>query len=148
MCGICGAVWTNPESAIDAATLGRMTEKLRHRGPDDGGTYLDPEQGVALGHRRLSIIDLSPDGHQPMTNEDGSVWLTYNGEIYNFPELRRRLEGQGHTFRSETDSEVIVHLYEEEGPDLVRRLRGMFAFALWDRKRRRLLLARDRLGVK
>jgi asparagine synthase (glutamine-hydrolysing) len=123
-----------------------MTRALAHRGPDgEGVEILGP---AALGHRRLSIIDLSPAGRQPLSNEDGSVWITFNGEIYNFHELRAFLEAKGHVFRSRTDTECLVHLYEEEGEELVARLRGMFAFAIWDAKRRRLLLARDRAGEK
>jgi asparagine synthase (glutamine-hydrolysing) len=123
-----------------------MGDAIRHRGPDDSGIWTGP--GVGLVHRRLSIIDLSPAGHQPMANEDGSVWIVFNGEIYNFQELRKDLVAQGHAFRSATDSEVIVHLYEEEGDACVERLDGMFAFAIWDAPRRRLLLARDRVGKK
>jgi asparagine synthase (glutamine-hydrolysing) len=123
-----------------------MAQVLAHRGPDQCGSYTD--ESISLGHRRLSIIDLSEHGRQPMANEDGSVWVTYNGEIYNFQELRETLEAKGHTFRSRTDTEVIVHAYEEYGPDCVQRFNGMFAFALWDRSRRELILARDRLGVK
>jgi asparagine synthase (glutamine-hydrolysing) len=148
MCGIAGILAFDERLAIDEATVGRMTDVLRHRGPDDAGIYALPEQRVALGHRRLSIIDLSTAGHQPMSNEDGTVWITYNGEIYNHPGLRAELEARGHRFRSATDTEAIVHLYEEEGPRCVERLQGMFAFALWDARRRRLLLVRDRLGVK
>jgi len=123
-----------------------MTRALAHRGPDgEGVEVLGP---AALGHRRLSIIDLSPAGKQPLSNEDGTVWVTFNGEIYNFREIRAFLEQKGHTFRSRTDTECLVHLYEEEGEDLVLRLRGMFAFAIWDTKRRRLVLARDRAGEK
>jgi asparagine synthase (glutamine-hydrolysing) len=133
---------------VDEATVGRMTDVLRHRGPDDAGTVLRPGDRVALGHRRLSIIDLSPAGRQPMSNEDGTVWLTYNGEVYNHAALRVELEAAGHRYRSHTDSETIVHLYEELGAECVERLHGMFAFAIWDARRRSLLLARDRLGVK
>ncbi len=123
MCGITGAIWTDPNLAIDTSTLKRMTDVLRHRGPDDDGTYeseftirspYEPLPGVALGFRRLSIIDLA-GGQQPMCNEDGSVWTVFNGEIYNFATLRRRLEGAGHTFRTDSDTEVIVHLYETRG---------------------------------
>lgn len=156
MCGITGAVWTDPAKAIDDETLRRMIERLRHRGPDDEGTYGAPlctrpgygtSPGVALGFRRLSIIDLA-GGHQPLSNEDGTVWIVFNGEIYNYPELRRRLEGAGHRFRTRSDTETIVHLYEDEGPGLLRHLNGMFGLAIWDSRRQQLLLARDRLGKK
>jgi asparagine synthase (glutamine-hydrolysing) len=123
-----------------------MADALAHRGPDDAGIWTGP--GVGLAHRRLSIIDLSPAGRQPMPNEDQTVLVTYNGEIYNFEEIRAELERAGHRFRSRTDGEVLVHLYEERGVDMLARLEGMFAFALWDARRRRLLLARDRLGKK
>ncbi|MEZ6184314.1 MAG: asparagine synthase (glutamine-hydrolyzing) [Planctomycetota bacterium] len=146
MCGIAGLFYFDPSREVDATLLDRMTDVLAHRGPDGRGTYRDGSLG--LGHRRLAIIDLSPDGAQPMSNEDESVWVVLNGEIYNFQELRAELEGKGHTFRSKSDTEVLVHLYEEEGDALVERLRGMFAFAIWDKKNRRLLLARDRFGQK
>jgi len=123
-----------------------MTSLLTHRGPDDESYYFDGSLG--LGHRRLSIIDLSPLGRQPMSNEDGSVWVILNGEIYNFQELRPALEQRGHRFRSNTDTEVVVHLYEEHGPACLGYLRGMFALAIWDAKSRKLLLARDRVGKK
>ena len=116
-----------------------------HRGPDDEGQYCG--DGIALGMRRLSIIDLD-GGHQPIANEDKTVWVVCNGEIYNFKELRAELEARGHLFRCRSDTEVLVHLYEEEGVELFKRLRGMFAIALWDASRRRLVLARDRLGKK
>ncbi|MGB9006300.1 MAG: hypothetical protein WCB96_11300, partial [Candidatus Aminicenantales bacterium] len=122
-----------------------MTDALVHRGPDDEGAYSDEQ--VVLAMRRLSIIDLAT-GHQPLSNEDGSVWTVYNGEIFNFPELRRELEGGGHRFSTRSDTEVIVHLYEEAGEGFVHRLNGMFAIALWDTKRRKLVLVRDRLGIK
>lgn len=156
MCGITGAVWTDPARDIDAATLRRMTDVIRHRGPDDEGTYAcayrqrapyEAVPGVALGFRRLSIIDLA-GGHQPMSNEDGSVWVVFNGEIYNFSTLRRRLEGAGHKFQTASDTETIVHLYEDEGLDCFQHFNGMFAIAIWDANRRRLVLARDRLGKK
>ncbi|RMF44746.1 MAG: asparagine synthase (glutamine-hydrolyzing) [Planctomycetota bacterium] len=155
MCGIAGGLWLTPDRAIDSQTLDRMVDVLEHRGPDDRGTHTEPWRtdaggcipGVALGFRRLSIIDLQ-GGHQPMSNEDGSVWLVFNGEIYNFPDLRKRLEGSGHQFRSHSDSETIVHLYEDLGVEALDHLNGMFALALWDRQRRRLILARDRLGKK
>ncbi len=126
--------------------LERMTKQLTHRGPDDEGFFLDGS--VGLGHRRLSIVDLSPSGHQPMANEDGSVWIVFNGEIYNHPTLRRWLEGRGHRYAGHSDTETILHLYEERGDGCVAELEGEFAFAIWDRNRRKLLLARDRLGVK
>src|SRR5262245_46724105 len=125
-----------------------MRDTVTHRGPDDAGLYISPDRRVGLGHRRLSIIDLSPAGRQPMTNEDGSVWITFNGEIYNHLELRADLERRGHVYRSRTDTETLLHLYEEEGAEMVKRIEGDFAFALWDLKAKRLLLARDRLGVK
>ncbi len=156
MCGITGAIWTEPEKSLDEPTLQRMTDVLRHRGPDDEGFYASewrisaPGQatpGVALGFRRLSIIDLA-SGHQPLSNEDGSVWIVFNGEIYNYRDLRRRLEGSGHRFRTHSDTEVIVHLYEDVGEDLPKHLNGMFALAIWDANRRQLFMARDRLGKK
>ncbi|MCA8924934.1 MAG: asparagine synthase (glutamine-hydrolyzing) [Planctomycetes bacterium] len=146
MCGIAGLLYFDAQREVDAGLLDRMTDVLAHRGPDGRGTHRDGPLG--LGHRRLAIIDLSPDAAQPMANEDDSVWVVLNGEIYNFQELRAELEGKGHTFRSHSDTEVLVHLYEEEGDALVSRLRGMFAFALWDAKRKHLLLARDRFGQK
>ena len=156
MCGITGAVWTDPQKALDENILRRMVEVLRHRGPDDEGHHTAPIRarpghavtpGVALGHRRLAIIDVA-GGQQPMANEDGSVRVVFNGEIYNYRNLRRRLEGAGHRFRTQSDTETIVHLYEDEGPDLVEHLDGMFALAVWDANRGQLLLARDRLGQK
>jgi len=145
MCGIAG-LHSLANEPVSATVVARMCDFLRHRGPDDHGLWIDGS--VALGHRRLSVIDLSPRGRNPMGNEDGTVWLTLNGEIYNFRELRRGLVDRGHTFRSDTDSEVVVHLYEERGPACIEALNGMFAFALWDCRRRRLLLARDRYGIK
>ena len=146
MCGICGIVSTDPSEHFDLRTIQGMRETLAHRGPDDKGAYLGP--GVALGHRRLSIIDLRPEGRQPMSNEDGHVQIVFNGEIYNFGEHRDWLIAKGHRFKSRTDTEVIIHLYEELGVDCLKRLRGMFAFAIWDERRRLLFLARDRLGKK
>ena len=140
MCGICGFTWE------DRPVVQSMADALAHRGPDQDGYYCAP--GISLGHRRLSIIDLSENGRQPIANEDGSLWLVHNGEIYNFREVRSWLEGRGHVFRSRSDSEVLLHAFEEEGMDCLRRMNGMFAFALWDVKKRRLLLARDRLGEK
>ena len=148
MCGISGlANWGDRE------TLARMTAVQSHRGPNDSGQWQHRSPDGAyfgLGSRRLSILDLSADGHMPMSNEDGRVWITYNGEIYNFGDLRRELEGKGHRFTSNTDTEVIVHLYEEEGPDCVQRLNGMFAFAICDLRESTplLFMARDHFGIK
>jgi asparagine synthase (glutamine-hydrolysing) len=146
MCGIVGQV--EERAQVDLAAFARMQASLASRGPDGEGTRVLRQGRVALGHRRLSILDLSSAGAQPMTNEDGTLWLTYNGEIYNFPDLRKELEAEGHVFRSACDAEVVLHAYEEWGDDCVAHLRGIFAFGLWDEKRERLLLARDRLGVK
>ncbi|MFA9472906.1 MAG: asparagine synthetase B, partial [Deltaproteobacteria bacterium] len=146
MCGIAGTLAVDPKAAPDSEAVQRMCDAMVHRGPDDHGALTDGP--CALGHRRLSIIDLRPEGAQPMTSEDGSVAVVVNGEIYNFQELRRDLQAKGHRFKSRSDSEVIVHLYEEEGVDFIDHLRGMFALALWDGPRRRLVLARDRFGKK
>ena len=124
-----------------------MNGTMTHRGPDDEGSFVDREAGVGLGARRLSIIDVE-GGHQPLSNEDGSVWAALNGEIYNHPALRERLLAAGHTLRTGSDTEVLVHLYEELGDELVHALEGMYAFALWDARRGRLLLGRDRFGEK
>jgi asparagine synthase (glutamine-hydrolysing) len=145
MCGIAGVVETYRDGTVDESTVHRMCEAIVHRGPDDEGIYV--KDGVGLGMRRLSIIDLAA-GHQPVFNEDKTVWIVFNGEIYNFPELRTELEKRGHRFYTHTDTEVIVHLYEDFGADCVNKLRGMFAFALYDEPRRKLLLARDRFGKK
>ncbi len=145
MCGICGIAYRDPRKQPDADILRRMAETIRHRGPDAEGVEVHGH--VGLGFRRLSIIDLSAAGRQPMSNEDGTVWIVFNGEIYNFRELRRDLESR-HQFRSHTDSEVLVHLYEELGEKMVDLLEGMFAFAIHDVKRERLLLARDPFGIK
>ena len=145
MCGIAGIFNLGGQPA-DKDTLRAMNDRLVHRGPDGGA--LVTRGPVGLAHRRLSIIDLSENGRQPMCNEDGTVWLTFNGEIYNFQELRRELVRKGHRFHSQTDSEVVVHLYEEEGDRFVTHLRGMFALAIWDERSQRLLLARDRFGIK
>jgi asparagine synthase (glutamine-hydrolysing) len=145
MCGIAGILYTDPRRPVDPAALQAMGNSIAHRGPDGEGFWVEP--GVGLAHRRLSIIDLA-GGSQPIGNEDGSVQVVFNGEIYNFAELRSGLEARGHRFRTDSDTEVLVHLYEDEGDGLMDRLRGMFAFALWDRAGSRLLLARDRLGIK
>ena len=145
MCGITGIVDLRGARVLDRALIERMNESQHHRGPDEGGVHFEP--GVAFGHRRLSIIDLST-GQQPLYNEDGSVVVVFNGEIYNYGELIPELTRLGHTFRTRSDTEVIVHGWEQWGADCVARFRGMFAFALWDRNRQTLFLARDRLGVK
>ena len=145
MCGICGVFEPERTTAIDCAVLKAMSDAIVHRGPDDEGHYCAP--GIGLAFRRLSIIDLS-GGHQPLCNEDGTVWVAFNGEIYNFEELNRRYLSSGHTFRTRSDTETIVHLYEELGEKCFAEMRGMFAIALWDSKRKRLVLARDRLGKK
>src|SRR5262245_50991104 len=145
MCGIAGFVNSGLKSEDAAALLVSMTDIIHHRGPDDDGHWLG--DAVGLGMRRLSIIDLS-GGKQPITNEDGSVIVVFNGEIYNYQTLRQELEAAGHRFTTNSDTETIVHAYEEDGLDFTRRLRGMFAIALWDRKRKRLVLARDRFGKK
>jgi asparagine synthase (glutamine-hydrolysing) len=154
MCGICGKISLKGE-AVSPDLISRMMGSLAHRGPDDEGSFFnnvgtkgDSNAFVGLGHKRLSIIDLSPDGRQPLTNEDESIWLVFNGEIYNHPTLRQELLDRGHRFRSETDTEVILHIYEEKGIDALQDLNGMFAFALWDEPRQRLYLCRDRLGIK
>src|SRR5712671_714248 len=148
MCGIAGALL--PNAALSApeieARLCRMIAPIRHRGPDDEGVWTDGLCG--LGHARLSIIDLSPAGHQPIASADGMVWLTYNGEIYNFAAIRDDLLALGYVFRSRTDSEVVANGWHAWGERLFGRLRGMFALALWDRRTRRLVLARDRVGKK
>ncbi len=146
MCGICGFVDTNETARISAGALQAMRDSLIHRGPDDDGFYV--ARGVALGSRRLSIIDLSTRGHMPMSTADGRYWITYNGEVYNFHELRRSLEAGGYRFRSNTDTEVVLALYAQHGPAMLDHLNGMFAFAIWDNRERTLFIARDRLGVK
>jgi asparagine synthase (glutamine-hydrolysing) len=145
MCGIAGIVSAAADDRIEASTIHRMCQSIVHRGPDDEGIFV--KDGTGLGMRRLSIIDLA-GGHQPVFNEDRSVWVVFNGEIYNFPELRADLEKRGHRFYTHTDTEVIVHLYEDLGADCVKKLRGMFAFALYDERRSKLLIARDRMGIK
>ncbi len=146
MCGIVGLI--NHNKLVNKEVIVAMRDALRHRGPDGEGLYFSKNGQVALGHRRLTLIDLSERGSQPMCNEDGTIWLTYNGEIYNFPELRVELENLGHRFSSEADSEVIIHGYEQWGTEILQRLKGMFAFGLWDEGTEKLLLARDRFGIK
>ncbi len=145
MCGIAGIVSTAAGERVEVATIHRMCQTIVHRGPDDEGIFV--KDGTGFGMRRLSIIDLA-GGHQPVFNEDRSVWVVFNGEIYNFPQLRSDLQSRGHRLSTHTDTEVIVHLYEEMGRDCVHQLRGMFAFALYDDRRHRVLIARDRLGEK
>src|SRR6267378_191315 len=146
MCGINGIAFSSrSRRTVDAAVLKRMRDVITHRGPDDEGIFIDGP--IGLGHRRLSIVDVA-SGHQPMTNEDGTLHITYNGEIYNHADYRPQLEARGHVYRTHCDTETILHLYEEHGADCVRHLRGMFAFAIWDQNRRELFIARDRLGVK
>lgn len=145
MCGICGKLNFDRESPVSPGLVRAMADTIEHRGPDDDGYYV--KGAVGLGFRRLSIIDLST-GHQPLSNEDGTVWIVFNGEIYNYQELRGFLQSRGHIFRTKTDTEVIVHLYEEFGEECVSRLRGMFAFAIWDSRTEKLFLARDRVGIK
>ncbi len=144
MCGICGVLQWEP--FVDKVQLAAMSQAIAHRGPDQAGYWQDDK--VALGFRRLAIIDLTPSGHQPMTNETSDLWLVYNGEVYNYPELRRQLEAKGHKFISQTDTECLLHGYEQWGFQVIEQLRGMFAFALWDQPRQTLLLARDRVGIK
>lgn len=145
MCGICGIYALNQENYVNDLTLKRMCQVLIHRGPDDEGMYI--HGNIGLGMRRLSIIDL-PGGRQPIHNEDETVWIVFNGEVYNYKDLRNNLEKKGHHFYTSTDTETIVHLYEEYGEGCVEYLNGMFAFAIWDARQRKLLLARDRLGIK
>ncbi|MBV9354013.1 MAG: asparagine synthase (glutamine-hydrolyzing), partial [Chloroflexi bacterium] len=148
MCGICGVLNLSPDApAVEEAELRDMASVMAHRGPDADGFFVSAGRDVGFGFRRLSIVDLAT-GDQPMRNEDGSIQLVFNGEIYNHAAWRPLLEARGHVYRSHGDGEAIVHLYEEYGPDCVHHLRGMFTFAIWDARRRRLLLARDRLGVK
>ena len=148
MCGICGLLKLPGQKPISRDMLQQMSDLISHRGPDDAGTYVSPNADIGLANRRLSIIDPSDSGRQPFTNEDGNIWVVYNGETYNYAEMRSYLQDRGHSFHSNTDTEIIAHLYEEHGVDCVRYMRGMFAFALWDQSKRRLFLARDRLGIK
>jgi asparagine synthase (glutamine-hydrolysing) len=145
MCGIVGQYEFEKTGQVDRESLKRSCDLMRHRGPDDEGFYLNGN--IGLGMRRLSIIDLS-QGHQPIHNEDKTIWVVFNGEIYNFQELRKDLEKCRHAFYTNSDTEVLVHLYEEEGLAFVNKLNGMFAFALWDQPGETLLLVRDRLGIK
>src|SRR5205809_2138556 len=146
MCGLCGVVHRDPANDVRERDLLVMRDSMAHRGPDDAGQYFGP--GVALGSRRLSILDLSERGRMPMHTSDERYHIVYNGEVYNSAELRRRLQAKGYRFRSRTDTEVVLDLYADEGPAMLARLNGMFAMAIWDAKERTLFLARDRLGVK
>ena len=151
MCGIVGTlIFDSGSGRVDANLLARMRDTMVHRGPDGSGIWISDDGKVGLGHRRLSIIDLSTAAAQPMSNEDGSIWVSFNGEIYNHAEIRRELEVTGrHRWRTDhSDTEVILHAFEEWGIDCLQRFRGMFAFALWDGVRRELWLVRDRIGVK
>src|SRR5256885_9830377 len=139
MCGICGKYTFDKQRVVEVSLLQSMLHAIRHRGPDGDGVHVGPQ--IGLGHRRLAIIDLNT-GQQPMCNEDGSVWITFNGEIYNYQELRQYLLSKGHSFKTKSDTEVIVHLYEEVGEACIEQLRGMFAFALWDNHNKVLLIAR------
>ena len=145
MCGITGKLYYDPDRPVERSVLEAMCQRLVHRGPDDWGVYRAGNVGLAM--RRLAIIDVA-GGHQPISNEDGTIWTIFNGEIYNFQELRQRLQARGHHFSTHTDTEVIVHLYEEHGEDFPRHLNGMFAIALWDTRQRRFMLVRDHLGIK
>ena len=145
MCGIAGLVFRDPARPASPALVRRMCDAIRHRGPDDEGIFTSGQAG--LGMRRLSIIDLA-GGHQPIFNEDRTKVIVFNGEIYNYAELRRELIAKGHAFTTNSDTETILHLYEEMGPRCVERLRGMFGFAIWDTVERTLFVARDRFGIK
>jgi asparagine synthase (glutamine-hydrolysing) len=145
MCGICGKLEFDPQAKVSPGLLKAMADAIVHRGPDDEGFYVTGQ--IGLGFRRLSIIDLS-GGHQPLANENDTVWIVFNGEIYNYQALRTELVAKGHIFKTKSDTEVIVHLYEEYGPECVQKLRGMFAFAIWDSVKKTLFLARDRVGIK
>ena len=145
MCGIAGVMKFGQDVRVESSVIRQMCAAMVHRGPDDEGVYTDGRVGI--GMRRLSIIDVA-GGHQPISNEIGTVWVVFNGEIYNHSDLRQQLEPRGHHYRTNSDTETIVHLYEEYGRDCVQHLRGMFAFAIWDARGRKLLLARDRIGKK
>src|SRR5471030_3274395 len=147
MCGLCGEVRFDG-GPVEAAAVVAMRDQMPHRGPDASGLYVSPNAAAGLGFRRLKIVDLSAAAKQPLGNEDGTVQVVFNGEIYNFQGLRDELVARGHQFRSRSDTEVIVHLYEELGPQCIDRLDGMFAIAIWDDRRQRLVLARDRAGKK
>lgn len=143
MCGICGIALK--EGEVNEKRLGAMTDVLHHRGPDDSGVFID--KNIGLGHRRLSIIDVQ-SGHQPISNEDDTIWISYNGEVYNHSDIRQRLIGAGHQYKTRSDTETLIHLYEDKGLGGVQELRGMFAFSIWDAQGKKLILVRDRLGIK
>jgi len=145
MCGICGIFFQNRDWRVQGDVVAGMNRSIVHRGPDDEGFFV--EENVGLAMRRLSIIDVK-SGHQPLSNENRDIWIVYNGEIYNHADLRTDLEAKGHQYRTRSDTETIVHLYEEYGRECVKHLRGMFAFAIWDEMRRELFLARDPYGIK
>src|ERR1700761_8951382 len=145
MCGICGQVKLAGDEPVDQNVIRRMSRTLFHRGPDDEGYFFD--RSLGFGFRRLSIIDLS-GGHQPMSDAEETVWVVFNGEIYNFPELRKELERFGHVFRTHSDTEVIAHGYKQWGDDVLNHLNGMFGLAIWDVRKRRLVVARDAFGIK
>ena len=148
MCGIAGIISTQFSAFELRERVSAMQSRLRHRGPDDAGTYIDPQSRAALAHTRLSIQDLSPSGHQPMSSPDGRYTIVFNGEIYNFHDLRRDLEKSGEEFVSHTDTEVLLKLYSREGEECVRQLDGMFSFAIWDERQGTCFLARGPFGIK
>jgi asparagine synthase (glutamine-hydrolysing) len=149
MCGITGIFnYSQSPHLISESILKKMTDVIAHRGPDDNGIYLSPDHMLGFGFRRLAIIDLSPAGHQPMSNADGSIWIVFNGEIYNHLELRKTLEAKGYRYRSKTDTETILYAYQEYGLDFIEKLYGMFAIAIWDSRKKELVLIRDRIGIK
>ena len=145
MCGIAGILNTNNRNMLSLDTMKKMLSTIRHRGPDEFGLYKDSH--VVLGHARLSIIDLS-GGHQPMANEDKTIWITFNGEIFNYLELRQDLLNKGHKLATSSDTEVIIHLFEDHGPDCLKYLNGQFSFAIWDKNKKELFVARDRIGIR
>ncbi len=149
MCGICGILdYGTTNSSIDESLLRRMSDSMRHRGPDDEGIFISPNRRLGFGFRRLSIVDLSRAGHQPMSSPDGSVTIVFNGEIYNHLVLRKELEAKGYRYRSRSDTETILYAYQEYGTGFVHKLLGMFGIAIWDDRKQRLILARDRIGIK
>jgi asparagine synthase (glutamine-hydrolysing) len=147
MCGI-AAVCSYDSEPIDGRELDVMRDRMRERGPDSAGSWISPGRSVGLAHRRLAILDLSPAGHQPMFSSDRKLAVVFNGEIYNYPELRHELEQRGASFRSDSDTEVLLHLYRERGLGMLDELRGMYAFAIWDEEQKQLVAARDPLGIK